>query len=435
VGATPALLATLGVLGCGGTVIVEENSDGSGSAGSGSSGTGATGTGGTGNVGQGGVSFGGAGGIGQGGGGYGQGGAGGSGEFLCDVLTGPYQELVYACADNFGPTCPEALAPEVYDAMSASLNWDDCSGGCCDGAYVSAVPCGPDPGGVACCYYAVVETYSVCEGRPFTVGDETRTASVSPRGDWLGEPCGAGAPSTASLDEGTRKALRDAWTADALFEHASIASFARFSLELLSLGAPPTLVSASHAALADEIRHAQLCFGLASTYAGLPVGPGPLPMDGAPLVRADRRAILLSTLREGCVGETIAALIAAGARDAATDPAVKSALSEIAADESEHAELAWRALAWAIEDDPALCDAVEAELVGARADVSSYHSPLQGDRSALRAHGRLPEAELVAIAERAMAEVVLPCAALMIATARRRHSLPSGVQETTAALG
>ncbi|MFZ5897429.1 MAG: hypothetical protein ACOY0T_40625 [Myxococcota bacterium] len=72
-----------------------------------------------------------------------------------------------------------------------------------------------------------------------------------------------------------RNALSDEWARAACFEHASIASFNRFSLELLALGAPGDLVERANRAALDEVRHARLCFALASVYAGDDFGPGP----------------------------------------------------------------------------------------------------------------------------------------------------------------
>jgi len=57
-------------------------------------------------------------------------------------------------------------------------------------------------------------------------------------------------------------------------EHASIAAFARFSLQLLSLGAPAGLIDDCTRALGDETAHARLCFQLASAYAGRAIGSG-----------------------------------------------------------------------------------------------------------------------------------------------------------------
>lgn len=42
-----------------------------------------------------------------------------------------------------------------------------------------------------------------------------------------------------------RVCLRHAWLADASAEHASVASFARFALELMAVGAPGGLVACS----------------------------------------------------------------------------------------------------------------------------------------------------------------------------------------------
>ena len=89
---------------------------------------------------------------------------------------------------------------------------------------------------------------------------------------------------------------------------------------------------------------------LASAYAGQCVGPAALPVDGA-LADDTRRGIVATLVREGCIGETVAALEAAEAREHATDPVVRAVLQQIAADETRHAELAWRALRWALDSD------------------------------------------------------------------------------------
>ncbi|HLT37197.1 MAG TPA: hypothetical protein VK034_12965, partial [Enhygromyxa sp.] len=67
----------------------------------------------------------------------------------------------------------------------------------------------------------------------------------------------------------------DRWFAEALAEHASIASFAGSCLELLSLGAPARLIRATLAAQADELRHTQACLALARRH-GVDQQPGAL---------------------------------------------------------------------------------------------------------------------------------------------------------------
>jgi hypothetical protein len=148
-------------------------------------------------------------------------------------------------------------------------------------------------------------------------------------------------------------------------EHASIAAFARFSLQLLALGAPPDLVDAATRALADETAHAKLCFGLASAYAGRAVGPGPLDVSGS-LEPSCLGEVVELVLEEGCFGETGAALEALAGARAALDPVIGSACARIAADEERHALLAFRFVAWALSRDPANVSARVATCLAAR---------------------------------------------------------------------
>ncbi len=89
-----------------------------------------------------------------------------------------------------------------------------------------------------------------------------------------------------------------------------------------------------------------MCFALASTHAGEGAGPDRLAIEGS-LDDSDERTILITTLREGCIGETIAALEASRRSRTATDLAVRAALVKIADDERRHAVLAWHCVAWA----------------------------------------------------------------------------------------
>jgi hypothetical protein len=137
-------------------------------------------------------------------------------------------------------------------------------------------------------------------------------------------------------------------------EHASIAAFARFSLQLLSFGAPAELVEACTQALADETAHAKLCFAIASAYAERSVGPGPLDIEGS-LTAVSLVEVVDLVILEGCLGETGAALEALEAletRAALEDPVIAAAYRRIAADEQRHAELAFQFLRWAFEQQP-----------------------------------------------------------------------------------
>ncbi len=247
-------------------------------------------------------------------------------------------------------------------------------------------------------------------GRPFLVDGAHRQAPEASRGDWMAagqEPCLEG----LAADE--REALAAHWTSVGLMEHASIAAFARFSLQLLAVGAPPELLRDAQAAMADETEHTRLCFALASAYAGRSIGPGRLSLSGA-LDAQDDRAILITTIREGCIGETLAAIEAAEASAHATDPAVRAVLTQIAADEERHALLAWRYVAWAIGNGG------EAMAVIAAAELEAvFAEPIAVGESndALLVHGVTGDARGAEIRRQAIARVIRPAARGVLARA------------------
>jgi hypothetical protein len=321
--------------------------------------------------------------------------------FPCN-LPAPMYGQTTVCIAGSPPSCPAIGTPGLYDALLTELINKGCGGG-----QLASVLCGPDPSQTQNCCYVVDGVSYLCGGRPFVVDGAARVAAVAERDDWLH------LQRVDEVDAITRASLAEAWTRSALDEHASVASFARFVLELLAVGAPADLVSAAQRALGDEIEHARLCFGLASAYAGRTVGPGPLPFGDA-AVRADLAAIAAAVVREGCVGETLAAFEAAAVRADATDPAVRAALDVIARDEAEHAALAFRFVAWAMEsgDAPARA-AVEEAFAASLLAPPSAPPERAGDARVLRAHGQLPANERRELAARCLAEVVAPCAAML----------------------
>ena len=249
--------------------------------------------------------------------------------------------------------------------------------------------------------------------RPFLVGASMRSSLSSLRSDWNL----ALAPSVVLLDRPTREALAEAWLRDALEEHASIAAFARFTMLLLSVGAPPDLVLASQRASVDEIYHARACFALAERYGNVARGPAPLPVhDSMSLMSLAQLAAL--TAEEGCVGETLGAALAAHQLERTTDPVARRILGKIAADEARHAELAWRFVAWAVrEGGTDVAFAVEAAV--RRACASTLAMELRSydgvDLDAWHAHGRVTCAEAREVARTTMRAVLDPCVAQLFA--------------------
>jgi hypothetical protein len=206
------------------------------------------------------------------------------------------------------------------------------------------------------------------------------------------------------------------WARIGLMEHASVAAFARFTLHLLAVGAPPDLVMASQRAMGDETEHARLAFALASAYAGRDIGPGPLPIDGS-LEDFDVGSMLATLVREGCIGETLAAVEAVDALECAEDSAIRTVLERIAADETRHAELAWRALAWLI-DAGRVQRAHVRRIVDEALEEAAQEGPRPGDDD-LRVFGIVGGSRRRDIRRQALSRVVRSCADAMIRTTPR----------------
>lgn len=246
-------------------------------------------------------------------------------------------------------------------------------------------------------------------GRPFLIEGEARVAELvlSPRN-------GSCHAANEGLTVAERQLLTEHWTSIALMEHASIAAFARFTLQLLHLGAPADLVERSIQAQRDEALHTRLVLELAQRYAGADIELGRLAVSNA-LDDMDLRSIVIDTVLEGCIGETVAALEAEYALERAGDPEVKRALGQIVVDEKEHADLAWRFVQWAIITQPSLAADVLAA-VGAQA--GGYPSPCETrNPCVLSHHGYIAENERRALRTAALRSIVAPVADALCATA------------------
>jgi hypothetical protein len=265
---------------------------------------------------------------------------------------------------------------------------------------------GPRPMGELCCY-------DVCNsrgGRPFVVDGEERVATIAERSGWNAELAFGGPTADPRIAV--------AWAKEALAEHASIASFGRFILELLAVGAPSELVALAVDATRDEVEHAKGCFAIASRLGGRTYGPGNLDISGADgrgvglRGPRDLAAIVAATMREGCVGETISAVLAETRLGGAVDPDTRALLARIAVDEARHAELAWRFVGWAIEQGGAPVQRAAIRAFEESMSVPpSSESPLlrHVPREVLVAYGLLDEATARAVIDRTLMSVVAPC--------------------------
>lgn len=267
----------------------------------------------------------------------------------------------------------------------------------------------------ACCY----DWYIPCPGgRPLVVDGVLRVADEARSNEWLSrtskQSFEALRAELGELSPADAAFFADHYAREAAYEHASIASFSRVSLSLLSVGAPAELVAETHRAALDEIAHAEAMYLLSSAYRGEAIGPSALDLGGVGAVATTMAAIAEEAFFEGCVGEVAAALVLREEAARADDATTRRMLGTMASDEERHAELAWRTVAWALSADPSAVrgvlerarETVDAELAepAPRGEASSARITTAHERRALR--------------RRALVEVVVPCLDALLERAR-----------------
>ena len=143
------------------------------------------------------------------------------------------------------------------------------------------------------------------------------------------------------------------WLKQGLGEHASIASFSAFALQLMANAAPLPLLSGAMRAGDDEVRHAEASFALASRFAGRDVRPGEFPAAAVGAIEPQSiDALARAALAEGGIAETLSVLDAAREYDETDDAQERTVLRMVVADELRHAALAWRTVVWASQVSP-----------------------------------------------------------------------------------
>lgn len=299
----------------------------------------------------------------------------------------------YQCAKNYG------------SGFSCQTPFDECRGDAdCTGEECPS--CAPDAN--ACAWTCQPSEFGcTTAGRPLRVDGRELRADVVARTDWRT----AAQPSSASAFDRAR--LATYWRAAGQMEHASVASFARFALQLVGLGAPPELLVDTTSAMRDEVEHARVMFGLASADGDEDVGPGALVVGHAGLGAHDLVSVADDVMREACIAETFAAVELAEAARGARAPERRGLLETIAADELRHAALGWRFMKWALaKASSAERRAIVANLHDAIAEAAAVQSSgLDG----LREHGVLDARSAAACRTDALAQVIRPLVAGLLA--------------------
>jgi hypothetical protein len=214
----------------------------------------------------------------------------------------------------------------------------------------------------------------------------------------------------AAVDEDVSAAVAAQWRENGRTEHASVAAFARLTLDLMALGAPPALVAAANRDALDEIRHTELCFSLARALDGKGESPGAFPeASRARTLPASRTlalaALAVDSLVDGALHEGVSARVIGRLVRRCEQPQIRAVLKEIAADEGRHAAHGWDVVAWCLtEGGSAVADALRGALAALPREA---RSPLpegawDGGWERLGIHGHALEAEELAAARAAL---------------------------------
>jgi len=200
---------------------------------------------------------------------------------------------------------------------------------------------------------------------------------------------------------GQDKQASSEWLHQAVGEHSSIASFAAHTLQLMVQGAPSSLLAAASRAAGDEVRHADACFAMAQAADINAPQVDKFPHQGIDNLKSqDLESLTMAALREGAIGETFSTLQAAVQAEKALSsgqPKTAALWRAIATDESRHAALAWRTLAWAISKDASLLVPLNAAIEEQKQITDNNHNPL---------YSRFVEKLLIPLAEQVLVENV-----------------------------
>jgi len=200
--------------------------------------------------------------------------------------------------------------------------------------------------------------------------------------------------------------VRDEWRARIAAEYTSAAVTQHLTLWLIQAGAPPDLIDAGLAIVADELAHSRISHEV-YVAAG---GTLPPALDRAQLGLARSAAplehdILRIAVRVFCLGETVAVPLFRHLRERCTQELARAALDRILRDEVRHRDFGWDLLDWLCATDPEVparvAPRVPAMLAELEASYGTANPTVASDdgemTDAERAWGLAPPREYAAI--------------------------------------
>jgi hypothetical protein len=141
--------------------------------------------------------------------------------------------------------------------------------------------------------------------------------------------------------------VRHEWRARIAAEYTSAAITQQLVLWLIQAGAPPDLIDAGLAIVADELVHSRMSHGVYVDAGG--TEPPAITREQLGLSRHHdllEYDILAIAVRVFCLGETVAVPLFVHLRDRCTQPTARAALDRILKDEVRHRDFGWDLLDW-----------------------------------------------------------------------------------------
>ncbi len=169
--------------------------------------------------------------------------------------------------------------------------------------------------------------------------------------------------------------VRDEWLARIAAEYTSAAITHHLVLWLIQIGAPPDLIDAGLAIVADELAHSRLGHEV-YVAAG---GTQPPALDREQLGLARRAGaslehdILETTVRVFCLGETVAVPLFKHLRERCTRDPARAALDRILRDEVRHRDFGWDLLDYLLSIDPEVPARVTAMLPAMQDELAASY--------------------------------------------------------------
>ena len=205
--------------------------------------------------------------------------------------------------------------------------------------------------------------------------------------------------------------VREEWRARIAAEYTSAAITSCVVSWLIEAGAPPDLIDAAHAIVADELVHSRMSHDV-YVAAG---GTEPPAIDRAQLVLHDRD-LLRACVRVFCLGETVAVPLFRHLRERCTVAPARDALDRILRDEVRHRDFGWDLLDWLVSLDPAAPARVTAELPAMLVELEQGYGrgnpTVAGDDGSItaddRAWGLAPPREYAEILTRTVEKDYVP---------------------------